>query len=161
MEGEFLQVKNRRARSNASSGGERPYLKTRMCIYFEKNGRCRNGDQCPYAHSKEEIVSPQCHYGASCRFKDRCKFSHPLEVSSAAARLPPPTLFSTEDFPVVGSAEDAPSTSGRGFRDACLVQGRKTLTVGGLGGHTLESAVNEIKSSVESQPDTIFDLHFQ
>lgn len=32
-------------------------IKTRMCIYFERNGNCQKGDSCTFAHSPEEIRS--------------------------------------------------------------------------------------------------------
>lgn len=165
MEGEFLQVKNRRARTGPIND---QYLKTRMCIYFERNGRCRNGDNCPYAHSKDEIKLPECHYGSRCRIKERCKFSHPCKSPEAVkivSREPPPAIFSTEDFPAVGTTNCAKSIKSENvlnFRDACAVDDEhKTFTVGGVGGISLASAVENIKNSIEKQPDTTFDLCFQ
>lgn len=164
MEGEFLEVKNRRrsAAMPAPPRQDRTRAKTRMCIYFEKNGKCRNGDHCPYAHSSEEIVAPQCHYGAACRFKDRCRFSHPAPQSPPATTVIQAPIFSSVEFPPMPVVEtDAdPAMPARCFRDACaVVEGEKTLTLGG-DAQSLARAVDEIRAAFSARPDTVFNLCF-
>jgi len=172
MEGEFLEVKARRpprpppgaARASPAGNDNKQYVKTRMCIYFEKNGRCRNGDQCPYAHSKSEIVSPQCHYGAACRFKERCKFSHPAPVPESPPS-PARPVFSSAEFPPMSVASvpgETTASSSASFRDVCASgDGQKTLTIGSGDSQAIKNAVQEIRSAFETKPDTVFNLCFQ
>lgn len=169
MEGEFLEVKNRRGLRLTPRADNRQYVKTRMCIYFEKNGRCRNGDQCPYAHSNAEIVSPQCHYGVACRFKERCKFSHPTPSVEPAVQNVAPSIFSSVEFPPMETKEKTPVCFGDEaspssvpiFRDVCASgDGQKTMTIGS-DAESIKNAVQEIKSAFETKPDTVFNLCFQ
>lgn len=37
-------------------GSERGKFRGRMCKYWEQNGKCLEGDQCSYAHSKDELM---------------------------------------------------------------------------------------------------------
>ena len=61
-----------------------PLYKTEECENWVKDGTCRFGYKCKFAHGKKELrpkepVPPckfdQAHPG-SCRFGDRCKFPH-------------------------------------------------------------------------------------
>jgi hypothetical protein len=157
MDGDFVQVKARKR-----IVPERVFAKTRMCFYFEKNGRCRNGDQCPYAHSKEERVIPPCHYGPGCRFKDKCKFSH-AEHTGDVSEKPPAATFPISDFPTLTNTEHEERVAvSMSFRDVCAtVDGHKTLVIGDQGGITADDMVKEVKSIVASAPNTVFDLCFQ
>ena len=47
--------------------------KTQMCNSVSSNIKCRHGDKCRYAHSKEELV---CGYGDSCT-SNNCNRIHP------------------------------------------------------------------------------------
>lgn len=38
-------------------GIEKAKIKTKMCIYWEKNGTCAWGDRCAFAHGPEELLS--------------------------------------------------------------------------------------------------------
>jgi len=157
MDGDFLQVKPRKQKNLS----ERSFVKTKMCIYFEKNGRCRNGDQCPYAHSKDELIVPPCHYGFGCRFKERCKFSHPDPVTQTPHRET--IVFSVTDFPTLTPPDDQQLESlenGMTFRDACAsLDGRKTLIVNA--DYSMDDMVQDVKIAVATDPTTVFDLCFK
>ena len=53
--------------------------KTQMCNSVSSNIKCRHGDKCRYAHSKEELV---CGYGDSCKSKN-CDRLHSSPISKA------------------------------------------------------------------------------
>jgi len=55
---------------------------TVMCKFAERGEKCpRQPGTCFFAHSKEELVVPNCRYGIECRYKDKgCRFAHPKEV---------------------------------------------------------------------------------
>jgi len=69
------------------------HYKTRMCKIFEKQGWCKYGDRCNYAHSREEIVQRKNTRSAdhktrickaymrsgNCPYGDRCTFAHGRE----------------------------------------------------------------------------------
>ena len=152
MEEDFLEVKNKKRRQG------RNFAKTRMCIYFEKNGRCRNGNDCAYAHSSDEIVVPPCHYGQLCKFKDRCKFSHPESVEN---KLEQPA-FSDKDFPsfvIQDGKSHADEQVGSSFRDVCCSSGARKQFV--LDSSQLFDVVDEIKKTAADDETNLFDLCFQ
>lgn len=39
-------------------GIDRTKMKSKMCIYWEKNGNCAWGDRCAFAHGAEELRNP-------------------------------------------------------------------------------------------------------
>lgn len=39
-------------------GIDRTKMKSKMCIYWEKNGACAWGERCAFAHGAEELRSP-------------------------------------------------------------------------------------------------------
>ena len=59
-----------------------------MCRYFEESGKCRFGQNCAFAHGKEEIRTPvrhakyktvRCtsfHSTGFCRYGMRCQYKH-------------------------------------------------------------------------------------
>lgn len=69
-------------------------LKTEMCRYFEESGKCRFGQNCVFAHGKEEIRTPvrhskyktvRCasyHSTGFCRYGQRCQYKHDDPSSS-------------------------------------------------------------------------------
>lgn len=59
--------------TDVSQSTENQYKKTRMCIYLD---RCRNGKNCNFAHSEQELVKIKCRFGDRCRYKDTCQFDH-------------------------------------------------------------------------------------
>ena len=44
------------------------FEKTKMCFSVERGTRCPHGKNCRFAHTTEELVLPQCHFGARCNF---------------------------------------------------------------------------------------------
>lgn len=52
--------------------------KTKLCLHWQKNGKCPRGDQCGFAHGKEELKVATCIFGVKCKKPD-CKFAHPGE----------------------------------------------------------------------------------
>ena len=44
---------------------QRQNYKTKMCDFYEKNGECRNGNNCTYAHSIEELQNANSQKGRS------------------------------------------------------------------------------------------------
>jgi hypothetical protein len=57
---------------------EKKYYKLKLCYSYEKNKKCDKGNDCTYAHGKEELKSykKECINGLAC-FKKDCQFSHP------------------------------------------------------------------------------------
>ena len=68
--------------------------KTELCKYYEINGYCKYGDNCAYAHGKENLRSKVTHstyyrtkkcvqfftYGF-CPYGNRCQFAHALKTN--------------------------------------------------------------------------------
>ena len=68
--------------------------KTELCKYYEINGKCKYGDNCAYAHGKENLRSKVTHstyyrtkkcvqfftYGF-CPYGNRCQFAHGLKTN--------------------------------------------------------------------------------
>lgn len=55
------------------------YYKLKLCNFYEKYKKCDKGDECNYAHGKEELrffKKDDCYNGLKC-FKKDCDFSHP------------------------------------------------------------------------------------
>ena len=56
---------------------------TEVCRAYRNQGRCRNGDACPFEHSEGEPI-PQPPRGecftfkeqGECKFGNRCRFKH-------------------------------------------------------------------------------------
>nr|CCC46818.1 putative zinc finger protein 2 [Trypanosoma vivax Y486] len=49
---------NRGGRGRGGRGGiDQGKRKTKMCIYWEKNGECTWGERCAFAHGKDELRS--------------------------------------------------------------------------------------------------------
>lgn len=46
---------------NNRSGIDRAKVKTKMCIYWEKNGSCAWGDRCAFAHGPQDFDSSKVH----------------------------------------------------------------------------------------------------
>ena len=78
---EILKIRNSRPKPVVSQDSRE---KTVLCDKYEQTGECPYGDNCTFAHGKNELrpkqsVPPckfdQAHPG-SCRFGDQCKFSH-------------------------------------------------------------------------------------
>lgn len=59
-------------------GKNRKYYKIKLCDLYEKNQKCYRGDNCSYAHGKEELKDFKkiCNFGLNC-FKKDCHFTHP------------------------------------------------------------------------------------
>lgn len=59
-------------------GKNRKYYKIKLCDLYEKNKKCYRGDNCSYAHGKEELKDFKkiCNFGLNC-FKKDCHFTHP------------------------------------------------------------------------------------
>lgn len=57
---------------------EKRYYKIKLCDFYIKNGKCDRGDNCSYAHGKEDLkdFEKKCNFGLKCH-KEDCKFSHP------------------------------------------------------------------------------------
>lgn len=66
-----------------------PKYKKMLCHFYEKLGKCNNGDKCLYAHGEKELrvdVKPkfvikktilcQFHLAGGCRHGDNCTFAH-------------------------------------------------------------------------------------
>lgn len=43
---------------NRGMGIDRSKQKTKLCLYWEKNGTCAFGERCAFAHGAEELQSP-------------------------------------------------------------------------------------------------------
>ena len=65
--------------SEKSESEIKTIIKTQMCNSVSSNIKCRHGDKCRYAHSKEELV---CGYGDSCKSKN-CDRLHSSPISKA------------------------------------------------------------------------------
>lgn len=50
--------------------------KTKMCSFWLKDGKCRNGDKCKFAHGENELQRIVCRFGQNCNKKDTCIFQH-------------------------------------------------------------------------------------
>jgi hypothetical protein len=59
-------------------GKNRKYYKIKLCDLYEKNKKCYRGDNCNYAHEKDELKDFKkiCNFGLNC-FKKDCHFTHP------------------------------------------------------------------------------------
>lgn len=57
---------------------EKRYYKLKLCNLYEKNGKCYRGDNCNYAHGKDDLKEFKkiCNFGLKCFNKD-CHFFHP------------------------------------------------------------------------------------
>ena len=49
--------------------------KTKLCLHWQKNGKCPKGKDCGFAHGKEELQIAKCIFGEKCR-KPECRFAH-------------------------------------------------------------------------------------
>ena len=64
--------------SEKSESEIKTIVKTQMCNSVSSNIKCRHGDKCRYAHSKEELI---CGYGDSCKSKN-CDRIHSVSLVS-------------------------------------------------------------------------------
>lgn len=57
---------------------EKKYYKLKLCNFYEKHGKCTKGDNCNYAHGKDDLkdFKKECINGLKC-FKKDCLFLHP------------------------------------------------------------------------------------
>ncbi len=57
---------------------EKKYYKLKLCNFYEKHGKCTKGDDCNYAHGKDDLKDfrKECVNGLKC-FKKDCLFLHP------------------------------------------------------------------------------------
>lgn len=57
---------------------EKKYYKLKLCNFYEKHGKCTKGNECNYAHGKDELrdFTKDCINGSKC-FKKDCLFLHP------------------------------------------------------------------------------------
>ena len=57
---------------------EKKYYKLKLCSFYEKHGKCQNGNKCNYAHGEKELreFKKDCIHGLNC-FKKECLFLHP------------------------------------------------------------------------------------
>lgn len=57
---------------------EKRYYKLKLCNLYQKNGKCYRGDNCNYAHGKDDLKEFKkiCNFGLKCH-KEDCKFAHP------------------------------------------------------------------------------------
>ena len=53
-------------------------FKTELCERFERTGRCHYGNQCHYAHGKDELKTKLCKswMEGTCKFGNGCRFTH-------------------------------------------------------------------------------------
>ena len=65
----------------SSTKVERALSKTKLCLHWQKRGKCPQGAKCGFAHGKAELQVANCFFGASCR-KRNCHFKHPGAKSS-------------------------------------------------------------------------------
>lgn len=54
------------------------YYKLKLCDFYEKHGKCTKGNDCNYAHGKDDLkdFKKECVNGLKC-FKKDCSFLHP------------------------------------------------------------------------------------
>ncbi len=50
--------------------------KTKICRQWAKFGSCPRGNECTFAHGKNQLVISKCVYGEKCRNKETCKYRH-------------------------------------------------------------------------------------
>ena len=96
------KINRKTAKKNRSNQCKQPFksnasdfkikYKTELCKYFEINGYCKYGDNCAYAHGKENLRSKvtnttayrtrkcvQFFENGYCPYGNRCQFAHQLE----------------------------------------------------------------------------------
>ena len=96
------KIKKKTAKKNKKKQIKQPFksnasdfkikYKTELCKYFEINGYCKYGDNCAYAHGKENLRSKVTNTTAYrtrkcvqffevgyCPYGNRCQFAHQLE----------------------------------------------------------------------------------
>ena len=96
------KINKKTAKKNKSKQNKQPFktnasdfkikYKTELCKYFEINGYCKYGDNCAYAHGKENLRSKVTNTTAYrtrkcvqffehgyCPYGNRCQFAHQLE----------------------------------------------------------------------------------
>lgn len=78
-------------------------LKTKMCRDFEKNGSCRFGANCHYAHNKDEIRKSPCMFKNVCK-KKNCPYDHSDNI--VLPTIPKKTKKKTEPFIITFSDSD-------------------------------------------------------
>lgn len=84
--------KNQKEQYKSSALDFKKKYKTELCKYFEINGYCKYGDNCAYAHGKENLrlkVTNTAAYRTKkcisffekgyCPYGNRCQFAHQLE----------------------------------------------------------------------------------
>ncbi|KAI7869086.1 hypothetical protein K492DRAFT_212102 [Lichtheimia hyalospora FSU 10163] len=57
---------------------DKEYYKLKLCNFYENYGKCNRGDNCNYAHGKDELreFKKICNFGLDC-YKEDCHFTHP------------------------------------------------------------------------------------
>jgi hypothetical protein len=56
----------------------KPVLNVKLCKFLNN---CKYKNKCNYAHSNDELVINECHFGNSCKMnKGTCLFLHPNET---------------------------------------------------------------------------------
>lgn len=81
--------------------------KMTLCDYYTKNGYCKYGDTCKFAHGKHELKVKECWHGLDCKFGKNCKMYHPpihyefwdfLEQKSQSKIVDSPPKYNEIDY---------------------------------------------------------------
>ncbi|KAG0083251.1 hypothetical protein BGZ93_006076 [Podila epicladia] len=162
-------------RGPGESNRKSELYKTELCISLSTGNPCRYGDQCQFAHSKEELqhvnrhpryktqfcMSFQAH--GYCKYNERCTFIHHPEE----ARVP---LESVSGYN--GNAEDSSSTHTHGSTSSVKdPRANRTRTLSDPGFASASSVVGELtdgghgpyhetrrRSNVIYPPDLLYKL---
>ena len=94
FEEDYFKTKKSEKEEEKEEQSQKKY-RTELCKYFEINGRCKFGDNCIFAHGKENLRENLCKKSGYkkrpcvnffdkgyCMYGNRCQFSHDLKFDN-------------------------------------------------------------------------------